>query len=134
VKETLTELKAAGLTLGVVTGKRRPLALRGLRLFGLDTYMKAVVTPEDTTEHKPHPAPVLKALDLLGEDPHRTIMVGDSTLDLACARAAGTYTAAVSWSFAPLELLQAEKPDFILKRMSDLINICLTMGIRSKTI
>lgn len=128
VKETLSQLKSAGVILGVVTGKRRQLALRGLRLFGLDAYMQVIVTPEDTTEHKPHPAPVLKALELLGEQPDHTVMVGDSTLDLACARAAGTYTAAVGWSVAPRKLLLAEKPDFVLHRMTDLVDICLPSG------
>ena len=128
VKETLSELEAAGITLGVVTGKRRQLALRGLSLFGLDAYMAVVVTPEDTREHKPHPAPVLKALELLGEQPEHTVMVGDSSLDLACARAAGTYTAAVWWSVVSHKLLLAEKPDFIFHRMTELIDICLPSG------
>lgn len=128
VKETLSELKAAGITLGVVTGKRRELALRGLRLFGLDACMTAVVTPEDTREHKPHPAPVLKALEILDEQPEHTIMVGDSLLDVACARAAGTYTAAVLWSVAPHRLLLAEKPDFVLRHMTELIDVCLPCG------
>ncbi|HHY92922.1 MAG TPA: HAD hydrolase-like protein, partial [Firmicutes bacterium] len=59
VRETLTALKEAGLALAVVTSKRRGLALRGLQLFGLDAYMDAIVTPEDTTRHKPEPDPVL---------------------------------------------------------------------------
>lgn len=125
VKETLSQLKAAGIRLGVVTGKRRQLALRGLRLFGLDAYMETVVTPEDTSEHKPHPAPVLKALEILHEQPEHTIMVGDSVMDVLCARAAGTYTAVVGWSVVSPQLLLAEKPDFILCCMTELIDICL---------
>lgn len=128
VKETLNELESAGIILGVVTGKRRQLALRGLRLFGLDAYMKIVVTPEDTDRHKPHPAPVLKALQLLNEQPEHTLMVGDSPLDIACANAAGTYTAAAGWSMVSLELLLAENPDFILQHMTDLIDIVVDVG------
>ena len=124
VKETLTALKSAGCKLGVVTGKRRHLALRGLKLFDLDVYMAVVVTPEDTNRHKPHPAPVLKALELLHRQPENTLMVGDSLLDIASARAAGTYTAAVGWSVVPPRLVLAEQPDFVLRHMTDLIDLC----------
>lgn len=125
VSETLRELKSAGIVLGVVTGKRRQLALRGMRLFGLDSYMATLVTPEDTDRHKPHPDPVLKALQLLNQQPEHTLMVGDSPLDVACARAAGTYTAVVRWSVVPPKLLLNTKPDFILHDITDLIDICL---------
>ena len=125
VKETLTALKSAGCKLGVVTGKRRHLALRGLKLFDLDVYMAVVVTPEDTNRHKPYPAPVLKALELLHRQPENTLMVGDSPLDIASARAVGTYTAAVGWSVVPPRLVLAEQPDFVLRHMTDLIDLCL---------
>lgn len=127
VHETLAALKKAGLALVVVTSKRRSLALRGLRLFNLDAYMDAIVTPEDTARHKPEPDPVLRALALVGEDPRHGLMVGDSPLDLACARAAGTYTAAALWSILPREALLAERPDFLLKKMTDLLGICLPL-------
>ena len=125
VKETLTELKSAGIKLAVVTGKRRRLAWRGLRLFGLDAFMTVVVTPEDTSLHKPHPAPVNKALELLAQRPENTLMVGDSPLDIASARAAGTYTAAVNWGVVPLRFMLAKQPDFIIQTMPDLIDLCL---------
>ncbi|HKM39856.1 MAG TPA: pyrophosphatase PpaX [bacterium] len=124
VKETLARLKLAGCTLAAVTGKRRRLALRGLRLCGLDEYMAVVVTPEDTEWHKPKPDPVLKALTLLQQPAQNTLMVGDSPSDLASARAAGTYTAAVSWSVVPVEYLRAQRPDFVLQSMADLLTIC----------
>ncbi|MDK2926981.1 MAG: pyrophosphatase PpaX [Bacillota bacterium] len=131
-KETLAALKEAGLSLALVTSKRRGLALRGLKLFGLDAYMDAVITPEDTVRHKPEPEPVLKALELLGARPHCALMVGDSPMDLACARAAGSRTAAALWSALPRELLLAEKPDFLLDELLDLLDICLPHGRRGR--
>ena len=67
--ETLEALTEEGITLGVVTGKRRQLAMRGMQLFGIDAYMQAIVTPEDTMLHKPNPEPILKALELLEQSP-----------------------------------------------------------------
>jgi pyrophosphatase PpaX len=128
VRETLAILKEAGVTLAVVTSKRRNLAWRGLRLFGLDQYMAVVITPEDTTRHKPDPDPILKALTLLEESPRHSLMVGDSPFDLACGRNAGVKTAAALWSALPRELLLAEKPDFQLRKITDLLDLCLPLN------
>ena len=123
--ETLEALTEEGITLGVVTGKRRQLAMRGMQLFGIDAYMQAIVTPEDTVLHKPNPEPILKALELLEQSPEETIMVGDSPVDLQTAHSAGTLSAAVLWSVAPRKQLLAARPDFLLNQMTELIDICL---------
>lgn len=133
VCETLSALKKAGLSLAVVTSKRRVLAMRGLRLFNLEDYMEAIVTLEDTVRHKPEPDPVLKALALLRVNPDEALMVGDSPLDLASARAAGTYTAAALWSALPRDILLAEKPDFVLTKITELLPICLPRELREET-
>jgi pyrophosphatase PpaX len=125
VMETLEALTEEGITLGVVTGKRRQLAMRGMQLFGIDAYMQAIVTPEDTMLHKPNPEPILKALELLEQSPEETIMVGDSPVDLQTAHSAGTLSAAVLWSVAPRKQLLAARPDFLLHQMTELIDICL---------
>ena len=125
VTETLEVLSKASLSLGVVTGKRKYLAMRGMQLHGIDAYMQAIVTPEDTQLHKPNPEPIFKALEILGKQPEEAIMVGDSPVDLETARNAGTLSAAVMWSAAPKRHLLAQKPDFLLQKMTDLIPICL---------
>src|ERR1043166_7542222 len=47
--------------------------------------------------HKPHPEPVLKALELLEALPRDAAYVGDSPFDVAAARAAGVFAVAVGW-------------------------------------
>jgi len=133
VHETLSALKKAGFSLAVVTSKRRGLALRGLRLFKLEGYMEAIVTLEDTARHKPEPDPVLKALQILRVNPWEALMVGDSPMDLASGRAAGTYTAAALWSALPHELLLKEKPDFLLTKITELLEICLPQEVHEET-
>lgn len=125
VQETLEVLSEEGITLGVVTGKRRQLAMRGMQLFGIDAYMQVIITPEDTKLHKPNPEPILKALELLKQRPEETIMVGDSPVDLQTAHSAGTLSAAVLWSVAPRKHLLATNPDFLLHQVTELIDICL---------
>ena len=48
-----------------------------------------VEAPRDTTELKPEPVMLERAIDVLGADPAHTVMIGDSTNDVRAARAAG---------------------------------------------
>ena len=50
---------------------------------------------DDVERSKPHPEALLRALDELGVAPAATVYVGDTTVDLEMARAAGASFAAV---------------------------------------
>lgn len=120
-EETLKELKAMGLLLGIITSKRRMLAERGLEFFRIRQYFDVVITPEDTEEHKPTAAPLLKACEVLGvTDPRETIMVGDSTFDLLCGKNAEAKTVGVSYSKISLEILKAVGPDVMVDSLSEI--------------
>ncbi|MGE5552666.1 MAG: pyrophosphatase PpaX [Betaproteobacteria bacterium] len=124
VRETLSALAGAGIKLAVVSSKGRRGVEQGLALFGLTHYFQAVVALEDTTRHKPDPAPVTLAVERLRIQPHQALMVGDSLADLEAGRRAGTGTAAVGWSTCPREELLAGRPDHLLVRMGDLLALC----------
>lgn len=124
VSETLKELKEKGIPIAVVTSKLKPLAYRGLELFNLDQFIDICVAYEDTPQHKPDPAPVLKAIDLLGitNGSAEVIMVGDSPYDIMCANNAGVTSAAVKWSLHPPEVLGAYNPNIWLDEFSAILN------------
>lgn len=88
VREALALLRDRGLSLACVTNKPREFTVDLLQRVGLDDF-DAVVTGDDTVEKKPHPAPMLRACDLLGVRPNEAAMVGDSENDVISARAAG---------------------------------------------
>lgn len=98
VTEAVARLAADGRTMGIVTSKMRASAQRGMQHVGLDPqWFQCVVGLEDTTRHKPDPAPLLLALEQLGVAPEHAIYVGDSPHDAACAHAAGATAIAVRW-------------------------------------
>jgi len=110
--EAVRQLAARGARLAIVTSKLHASAERGLVHCGFDPRLfGAIVGVDDVTEHKPHPRPVLRALELLGADARGAVMVGDSPHDLAAGRAAGTHTAAVAWGPFPHDELRATRPD-----------------------
>lgn len=123
VKDTLDIMYKKGIKMGIVTSKRKELAIRGLRLFGLDKYFDVIVALEDTDEHKPMPAPIFKALQILNAARENALMVGDSPYDILCASNAGVASAAVKWTILPFKLLESSNPTYIIENMKQLLSI-----------
>ena len=85
----LEMFREAGLRLACVTNKPREFTLDLLERVGLARYFEAVISGDDTTEKKPHAAPLLAACTKLDVAPAEAVMIGDSENDLLSARAAG---------------------------------------------
>lgn len=51
--------------------------------------------------------------------PDNVFIIGDTPLDVACARPFGAKSIAVATGFSSIEQLEAAKPDFLLKDLSD---------------
>lgn len=84
--------------LGVATGKSR----RGLdKLLEGHDLTSVFVTEQVADFHpsKPHPSMVLAALAETGVAPEHAVMVGDTSFDMAMAKAAGVRGIGVSWGY-----------------------------------
>ena len=121
--EMVRAIRAAGYRTGLVTSKNRPGALRGLRLVGLEDAMELIIGPDDVKNPKPHPEPILTALEVLGEPATGALYVGDSVHDMESGRAAGVQTAAVLWGPFDREDLAATRPDHWLEQPGDLLEL-----------
>lgn len=107
VAELLDALEADGFLLGVATGKSD----RGLNLC-LDCHGIAhrFVTLQTADRHpsKPHPSMIEQAMADAGAVPETSWMIGDTSYDIAMARAAGVTAIGVAWGYhAPEELWEA---------------------------
>jgi pyrophosphatase PpaX len=125
VEESLGRLGSAGIKVAVVTSKRRPSVEMALEIFpGLRNVVNRFVTLEDTTHHKPHPEPLLRALQLLGGIPReRAAYVGDSPFDVQAAKAAGLTSVAVSWGAFSEDALRASEPDHLLPNIRSAVDV-----------
>lgn len=116
IREAVAELEAQGHPLAIVTSKSRPISERGLEICGLRESFAVVVALEDVAQHKPHPEPVLKALESLGASPEQgAIFVGDAPFDMVSGRAAGVRTAAALWGPFSRAALEPCEPTFWLE-------------------
>jgi len=120
VVEAVLALRAQGKTLGLVTSKMRSGAVRGLKVAGLEDAFQVIVGADEVTHPKPHPEPVLTALERLGAPALDAVFVGDSRHDVKCGRAAGVKTAAVLWGPFARAHLQDLEPDYWLETPADL--------------
>jgi pyrophosphatase PpaX len=120
---TVQSLHERGVPLAIVTSRYRESTIRGMDVCGITRFFDLIVTPEDVQNPKPHPEPVLFTLEKLGLDAAHTLFVGDSPHDIAAGRGAGTRTAAALWGPFPLPVLEEEKPDFLLERQEDVLDL-----------
>ena len=122
-------LGSAGTKVAVVTSKRRVSVEMALEIFpGLRNVVDRFVTLEDTTQHKPHPEPLLRALELLGSIPkERAAYVGDS-FDVEAAKAAGLMSVAVSWGAFSEDALRASGPDHLVPDIRSAVDVLSTSG------
>jgi pyrophosphatase PpaX len=129
VEESLHSLGSAGTKVAVVTSKRRVSVEMALEIFpGLRNVVDRFVTLEDTTQHKPHPEPLLRALELLGSIPkERAAYVGDSPFDVEAAKAAGLTSVAVSWGAFSEDALRASGPDHLVPDIRSAVDVLSTL-------
>ena len=123
IPRVVAELVGRGARLGIVTSKNRTAAGQGLRHCGLDGYFDMLVTSDDVTEHKPHPAPVLAALARLEAQAAETVFIGDSPHDCEAGRAAGVSTAAALWGPFSRASLDPHGPDHWLERPEAILGL-----------
>lgn len=113
-------LKEDGRRLGVVTSKVRSGASRGLRVAGLEPVFDVIVGADDVQHPKPHPEPVLAALDRLEAQPGEAVFIGDSRHDIESGRAAGVKTAAALWGPFDRAHLADLEPDYWLEHPDEI--------------
>lgn len=110
-REGLLHWQAAGVRLVCVTNKPTAFAKTLLQHKGLDHFFLHVVGGDAVARKKPDPMPLLHACELMGTQPARTLMVGDSSNDAQAARAAGCPVVLVRYGYnhgEPVELAGAD--------------------------
>jgi phosphoglycolate phosphatase len=97
IDEVLRSL--AGTTMAVLTNKPLEPTRRLLGHFGWTGLFDRVVGGDGPFPRKPDPAGLRDVMASCGADPHDTMMVGDSMVDLEVARRAGTHICVAAYGF-----------------------------------
>jgi HAD superfamily hydrolase (TIGR01509 family) len=89
-EELVQELKRR-MPIAVASNTPQRLVRGALACAGLEQYFEVVVTADQVTEPKPSPDVYLRACELLGAAPSRSVALEDSPTGVAAARAAGMF-------------------------------------------
>lgn len=99
--DVLTQLEETGVPWGVVTNKPARLTEPLLAELGLRSRCACVVSGDTVARRKPHPEPLLHALQQIPAKPAGSVYVGDAQRDIVAGRAAGMLTVAALYGYIP---------------------------------
>lgn len=135
VREVLAQLADQGVRMAVVTNKFEAFARSVLTQLDLIDQFETVIGgdtmgkgPDGQYLAKPHPAPVLRAREVLGGG--RFVFIGDSTYDVRAAKSAGVPVIAAAYGYcdAPADALGA---DAVIDSFGDLIPALMGLAPRA---
>jgi phosphoglycolate phosphatase len=122
VREALDQLHAARVPLAVLTNKPIRFTVQMLEGLGIDLHFFRVYGGNSFPEKKPDPTGLNALVAEAGAKRARTIMVGDSAVDVETARNAGVRACGVRWGFQP-ETFAGSPPDFLIDDMRELAEL-----------
>ncbi|HEX5054907.1 MAG TPA: phosphoglycolate phosphatase [Gammaproteobacteria bacterium] len=126
VHEALRRLQSVGISLCVLTNKKRLFTEPLLKAKGLQDFFGFCICGDDLATQKPDPGPLLHAMRRFEVSPSATWMIGDSATDVATARAAGVKILAVSYGYNHGRDIREAKPDGIV---DSLLQICTILHL-----
>ena len=126
VRESLDVLKDSGHTLAVLTNKPVRFSEKMMERLGLGKHFVRIYGGNSfDPKKKPDPVGIHALLSETGLAKERTIMVGDSSVDIRTARNAAVRACGVTWGFQP-ETFVEEPPDFTVDHLRQLHERILT--------
>lgn len=71
--------------------------------------------------YKPDPAGLRQVMDALSVGKDQALYVGDSHVDVQCARRTGVASAAALWGSLSVDQVLSEGPDYALESVADVV-------------
>ena len=121
VRETLTQLRAQGVKLVVVTNKEERYTRTVLDAHQLMPLLDWVISGDSLPTKKPHPGGILACLEKFGVANDRALFVGDSSIDVATARNAGIKVWALPYGYNMGQDITDCTPDRVIADCSALL-------------
>lgn len=124
IQEAVIAIQNAGASLAVLTNKPVRISRDIIAALGLGECFFQIYGGDSFEEKKPNPVGILKLMEEKKATPQKTIMIGDSAVDIQTARNAGVLACGVTWGFHP-DSLKEPAPDFLVDDASQLVGVTL---------
>ncbi|MDO5075504.1 MAG: HAD family hydrolase [Bacteroidales bacterium] len=122
IMELLQELHERGIGMALVSNKV-DAAVQELHQRFFARYIEVAIGEGPETPPKPNPQGVWRAMEKLNADATTTLYIGDSEVDHATARAAGTNSCLVLWGFRDEAELRQLHAEHYLKTPQDFLSL-----------
>jgi phosphoglycolate phosphatase len=116
VRESLDRFREGSKQMAVLTNKPTAMSREILEGLGVGGHFFRIFGGDSFEQKKPHPIGVEALMREAGMDQASTMIVGDSSVDVATARNAGIACCGVTYGFQP-ESLADPAPDLLVDRM-----------------
>jgi len=127
VREVLDRFKGGNIAMAVLTNKPVRFSQAIIDGLGLHSHFRRVYGGNSFGQKKPHPIGVEKLMAEYGAARKKTVMVGDSGVDVQTARNASVTACGVTWGFQP-ETFVAYPPDVLIHRPEELVEMVTGRG------
>lgn len=117
IKEALLQIKKNNYGLGILTSSPLKTVEKFLKVNKFD-FFDFVYSEENLFKKDQKLEKLLKKKNL---NPQKVFYVGDETRDIVAAKKVGVKAVAVNWGFNSEKILEAQKPDYLIKKPKDLI-------------
>jgi phosphoglycolate phosphatase len=118
--EAIEMLRQNGIRIGIVTRNCRKASELSLGIAGIAP--DVLICREDSLNHKPHPEPLLLALQRLEAEPGNSVMVGDHIMDVQSGKAAGLKTIGFLREDRADNFFDAVRPDFVARSLREVMS------------
>lgn len=126
VISAISELREHGVGIGICTNKAEDKAVGVVEGLGLRKYVDVIVGARRGRPSKPSPVPLFDTLEYLGAAAADSIMVGDSVVDVQCARAAGVAMIGVSFGYSQTSMHKLG-PDIVIDDYTEFTAACAAL-------
>lgn len=120
----LRKLSKSGVKIAAVTTRYSATLNKTLELAGVHAFFDVIISGDDVTNFKPHPEPVLAALEKLAITTDQAVMIGDTDVDILAGKEAGTKTIGATYGFHG-EKIRDSKPDYIVDEIAEVLPLIL---------
>lgn len=107
----------------VVTNKSQTFSEKILKGLGLERVFDGLFGGDTQFPKKPAPQVVYHLLELYEASPQRTVIIGDSRVDIETGKNANILTCGVTYGFRPRAELEASGCDYLIERPTELLGL-----------
>ena len=129
VLEAVANLKHRGYTLAVMSDKRARYGEQEARESGIFKLLDSVHFRDEDGIYKPDPKRLQVILDEVGVPASRTLVVGDSHVDIQCAHNAEATGAAALWGSVNPSATLHQKPRYVWRTVQQMLDIFQTESL-----